>query len=715
MNNQTKALYIDGEASSAERSEIDENMEHDPQVFDEIVAQLDCDRALGTLLGSGAADESVVASVRQELANAVGTRTEAEPPRTGSRPDVIATGQVAQLVRIAAMFVVAISAGLLCGRFWPSSEQVAKAKDGPGQLVSALPDTPGHSSASQRQDAAEHLRETLLSLHGVGAAEMVEVFLQLEAKLTGRELVAAKELLIYRWAELDPSGALAFLLERDPADGDAIDEVATLFSAWVRLDPEAAVAASNELEPSQRNVADARVFSWLAENAPEKFVALAREKGTANLANWTAAFTALTERGENIDAYLTGLSEKQRALAIGGIAGTLVARGSEMALAWARDLEHPVDRKNALRAVLDTMGRSDPEAAGAALQEFAGEFPDVEGKIALALKEDDPFLALDWIQTYASDATRPMLYRKLALGVARDSDNRVFDLIDRLVADEGPSAFRKDFPLSDIFWGTDGLDYPRAVEWAKKLPKKGYAVRHVERSLVFCWANGDKPAAIAYTANIADVKKRAWFNSVIVSEMISTSWDYEKTWEFASSLPPDRNGRDMMLVLEGWARTFPEEAASRIGQLPANQRRNAISKIAAHWGATAPDEAVVWAATLTDAESQRVAFARIASAWGSNDSLQASQWISGLDGGVLRDAAVEQLVGKVAPYEGDSAFVWAVTIEDPQLRQASTQVAIEAWAQQGGGAARAGIESSTLPASEKQTLLNTLAEPGGQE
>ena len=269
-----------------------------------------------------------------------------------------------------------------------------------------------------------------------------------------------------------------------------------------------------------------------------------------------------------------------------------------------------------------------------------------------SIRLEKPHAALDWVLAHSSDETKPMLFRDLLMATAKDADNSVFDVFESLIEKEGYEAFRKDFRIDDIFWGTSGLDYERGINWVNSLPKDVYGWRYMAPSMVFAWSHHDRKAAQEFTQTIEDPKVRQRMNSSIVHNMLSTSQDFEQTWDFVSSLPADQHANDYAKLLDRWARLYPGEASRRIASIPEEGAESAIQSVAANWGALAPTEAVEWLGSLESQGQRDLAIQAIAASWAKSDLYAVSEWIGGLAAGDGRDLAAAELVNEVAPYEG---------------------------------------------------------------
>ena len=694
--------FIAGEMDAEEQRERDDDLRSDA-ALPELCADA---AALAILLGDNAADEKVAGAVMGAIAKRADGVLEPATRRVLPFPLPLSA---------AAAVALALGLGLALGRFWPGREYApGSAGTGEGETsVTAL--SPG--GAREVEQALSSQWAMFARLENVRAEDMIDAYVRIENELSGTRESQAKQLLIYRWAELDPNGALEYLIE-----SESNNEIPALFDAWGRIDLEAAAIARAGvlpsdpwLAPGQQTAVLDHLLAWSSVHNVDGFLKLAATLSNTDSKHWQAAFTTLAAQGREDEIDFESLDPHSRKGALLWLAEAKVAEDYGKALAWIEKLEEG-DQSIALAAVISGIGKNDPHRAGKILLEHPGRFLEIEQAIMGQLRLKNPLSALEWIQAYGGDKTKPQLRRDLLLAMALEADGRVYDMYDRLLELEGPGVFRKDVRIDDLFWKTDGLDYRRAIAWANTLPKEVFGRQHIVPSMVFSWYKHDPAGALAYITDVEDVKVRARMNSSVVSTMVSTSADLGKAWDYVSALDPALHGRDLARVLERWSQRYPAEAVARLDALQDTAWRNqAVARIANNYGTFAPSEAADWARALTNPEEQKIAFAGIASSWANNDSYRASEWITGLEQGPLRDTAVEQLVQKISPFEADSALIWAASIADPGVRLRGAEFALEEWIKIDPAAALAAVEESSFSAAEKAELKRTIEEAGNEK
>ncbi len=711
MEDLAKARYVAGECSREEAAAAGQAAGSDAMLANELDDQLRIDRALEVILADDTSDERVIGVVMRRVAAESDDRRDSREP-VGENPLSLETGERTLVNpafrnvpwKLVATLAACLGAGLLIGTQWP-----AAAPDGPATAVWKSLLNPRAKGSAKVSGRLEREAEILRLLGEATANSIAGLYVQVESREHGFAKTAAKELVLYRWAELDPHGAIDFLAALE----DGAPELRTLFAAWARIDPNGAWSAIPSLEsPSLRDAAAREILSWLSHSDPDKFIDLARNEATSDRRSWRRAFEAITATGRDVNDFMEGLSESQRGFAIGGIADSLVARDAPSALRWARQFEDESDRRFALSAVIESMAKVDPDAAGEALRDSSDRFPRLERRIVRSLASQNAGRAFEWIRAFGGEEPRGDLYRELGTTLSKSGDDQLFAVFDAIIEIEGPDAFRGDDWFQRTLWGSAGLDYRQGFDWVLQLPKDVYANRAASmRGMIFSWAKHDMAGARDYVMGIENDHVRNDLHSAIVHHMLSMNHPIERAWEYSKDLPVEspHRGRSMVDVIVYLARSKPADAAALIDQLPADANAPmAIERIAGEWGALAPQDATEWALELDQPEWQSLAISRIAAAWSQNDSYRASQWIGSLQRGALRDLAVEQLVKAVAPFEADSALSWAAAIDDAEIRRRVSAEAVSLWSVRDSLEGQSVIESSGLPLAEREQLIDLL-------
>lgn len=672
---------ISGEASTRERAATLEEAARDSALREELADQQRLDGALQALLGSPEQDRKTMVSVMKKV-------------RGGKGGGITLA---ASLGRVAALVLVSLGAGVLSGRYWPGgspdSDEQETAKS---RRIVERPEDRLTGGLAEQHELLGRMAES-------NPEEMARLFREAASLPPGRSREIAREIILYRWAEVDPRGALKVIREER--------EIRTLFAAWARVDADEALAGIAELgSAGLRSAARVEILDWLSGTRPDRFLELAKESPPGADA-WKKAFAAVDEGGGMAEEFLASVSPRQRGAAIGGIAEILATRNPDEALSWAQSLEG-TERKTALRASFGTIMRHDPQLAGMMLKSFPERLPKVESQLIDRLVETDTSEAFAWVRSLPDAESRSSLMRELGLKLAQTGNQMVFQLYDELVEAEGPRALVGSDWFQTSIWSSSGLDYEQGIDWVQNLPDEVFVNRGAtERGMIFSWAKHDMAGVLRYIDELPNEGRSNNYRTAIVHHMLSMNHPIAGAWEVATAMPEGSRQRaaSMTDVVMYQAKSRPALAAARYEELPPESDfPRVVNRIAGAWGAMAPKEAARWAESLPDSDLQTAAVERVASVWSDNDMFRAAEWISSLEDGLGRDRAIGQLVKNVAPLEADAAFLWAVMIKDPEVREQAGRQTMESWAAQGGIGAQAAIAESVTDPGERQKLLEIL-------
>ena len=299
--------------------------------------------------------------------------------------------------------------------------------------------------ASIDPDAAMHWglsqdgQTRLPLLRGVAAGiarNSAEAALGFALELAGRERREAAQMAFGLWARKDPVGAAEALGMLDDGTIFAASS-GTIVDEWAKQDPRAA-------------------FEWFASN----------DAGTRDYSHyWTISHTL----------------------------GRIAQSDPELALELASGLAGEA-RGRGLSAVVNTWAESDPYRAAAWLEDAVEADLQVYGQLAAevarGLAADDPQAAFRWAQRQPTSAQMSAM-TSLASFVSERSLNEAARLVDR-IEDAGVRAVA----ASQLAWGWARSDPPEAVRWVTGQVAAGEREPLLDR--VFdAWVRTDRNAAIA--------------------------------------------------------------------------------------------------------------------------------------------------------------------------------------------------------------------------
>ena len=120
-------------------------------------------------------------------------------------------------------------------------------------------------------------------------------------------------------------------------------------------------------------------------------------------------------------------------------------------------------------------------------------------------------------------------------------------------------------------------------------------------------------------------------------------------------------------------------------------------------------------ATQLDREGADVAVTTLVDHWARDGLRTPSEWLRGLPDGKAKDAGIVALVGQLAPFDLDSAMVWAKAPQDKAARQKALKSALTTWAEIDRAGAEAAIGDLEVGDTEKAELLDHVRNPPPKE
>ena len=190
-----------------------------------------------------------------------------------------------------------------------------------------------------------------------------------------------------------------------------------------------------------------------------------------------------------------------------------------------------------------------------------------------------------------------------------------------------------------------------------------------------------------------------------------SKYDRENTLAWAQGLEDASARRNALRpILQNWLQTDPRGAFDYIGASEEGSALGSLSNAFRQWAREDPKAATEALALLPEsAENQREnIYGPVAHSYVQHDPMAASEWIATLDKGPARDRSVETLVNQIVDAEPDSAFFWAVTIDNPDKRTKGLQRAALKWAQTDRKKVLEAIEDASIEAKEKESILSFL-------
>ena len=495
----------------------------------------------------------------------------------------------------------------------PSAQPVAPTEmDVAPQIAApAKPITERFSDAMGRREPFATAAQLVEIVDGMTAAD----FEQLLAKpksvpsaagmgLDGRIGESFMEMLVARWLEVNPTGALAQIkqLEKSLILGETSRWIGSgdYFKALVRLNPRMLL---DDTEWMNHPKTDSGLV-------PTAFEMLARKDANA-ARKYLERVQAPSLRTQASRSIADGIARSDPA------AAAVIARSENDATIFQSALRAASRRGAAeIRAVLQVNDRK--FEIGSQLTELVVRFPD----------EDWAHFAKDTGETerHLYGVTEGMA--KLRARMSPEEQRAILNKVE-----DFPKAVRNSM-IATFFFPWSQAKPREALEWAAKQPGLWNDDKFPASYPFGEWARADRPAAMAWLA--------AQPASTARSDM--------------------SNGLSFALAYDGKL----DEAAkffSADGQ-STEKIRSFASAVARHDAVRAAD----WVAKLPAGLDVSAAVSSIAEQWAEKDPKRAAQWLESLPLGAQRDAAVSGFMGTILQKDVEAAAEWVATIGDGAVR-----------------------------------------------
>ncbi len=510
------------------------------------------------------------------------------------------------------------------------------------------------------------------------------------------------KLLLARWVELNPEGALA--CERQ-LDHWAIHGFC--YETWLALDYESALAAAlREAEPNYRHLLsevakrDPKLaLQWVKESIPSEIDELMEIWCRQDLESAVAA-------AKSLDGHLKESALNAVILSIG-------TQDPDRAFTLAGSLDEPRSQRRAISGILSELINEDPEAAIRHVQMLPkGEMRSMLfGQYVRMKCQTDSEAAWTWAKSLTDANERHQAINLAMERLAGDDQERLFSLIEevgweyatrqgrRRVREPGGgrtstgSDGRLSGPILDAIRKLAGSNPHDALAYLAEAPRLGSLhdfVSNTNADLLLHiskeWMKLSPEEALSRLTSMPDTTT---FNASRLAMQLVNDVSDETLPKITEYLKENPNGT----AADSWANW-------------AVQRRAKSNPAGALEWFEQLDKAGAFDSSEDD-RAARDAYGNVAKAWMRQDSMAASEWAVGLDPGPRRDAAVGYMVS--ALLEGDepnwrAAFAWSQTVGEAQDRVQWLQNTLHSWHEKEPNAAREALDSSNLPDALKQNL-----------
>lgn len=293
-------------------------------------------------------------------------------------------------------------------------------------------------------------------------------------------------------------------------------------------------------------------------------------------------------------------------------------------------------------------------------------FNPAQQVIIPAWTEKDPFAALAWAKALTdSDRKKEALELILQTVASRSVEEAL-----QMARSHAPELVPKEGLPRPI---VEALNQKSASEAARRFAAAN-ALQELEGAMNR-WAGKDRPAAMAWARALQDPEQqRAAINAVITQ------------WASAD--------------VKAAAVAFDELAAD-LGKLAP-----AAKAIAQHWPQDDLTSLKQRVAQLPDGATRNEMSTQLAERFGATDPESGAQWLDSLPAGQARDRAMQGYAKTVARKDGGAAMEWALTITNPDLRNAAMHEVASDWFSRNPAEAYTWMrDASELSEEQKQALL----------
>lgn len=524
-------------------------------------------------------------------------------------------------------------------------------------------------------------------------------------------------MLIERWTQLDPVGAIAFIQENAPEEPQLYSVV---FAAWAQSDPQAALASlrgepdsqiqnrgiagfllSFAEEPNQL-MAWARRFTWVdasqlsqdafARECPDdlfrRLLAVDRagmHEFAGQLPPWFREqidrLALLEQTTTDLPSVLATLKQnplsRKAAIALAGDLGSLAASHPDSAIAVLETLLAASDGTPLLSGEVRTQA-----IGGPLVKHLAASDP--EAAVAFISRHLDPSYRFSLSETIYPElfASNPAA----ALVVARVLPFFPAELLplpsfkDRQTALEvlpdAPPSWRRDQAMQHVLdqWMRESPGDAKA--WLDALPAGEWRER---ASVILA---GQTTNTHVLSLKLQEITLRHHHD-----QSPSALAELGKSASQAAQADP----AGTLEMLGSWA--------------PGPAREFAIEKAAVYAAGQSTAKALEWVQKIPDPIAQAEAVRGVLGIWTAHEPQAASEWLPTLAPGPVREAAVDRFAETIASLDPAASLAWATTLTDPAARTSRLETTFRRWAADDPVAAEALANIPGLSSTDVQHLL----------
>ncbi|MDD5262648.1 MAG: hypothetical protein PHD76_12455 [Methylacidiphilales bacterium] len=337
-------------------------------------------------------------------------------------------------------------------------------------------------------------------LDTVKAEDMAHIMKQLESMPQSMAKLQATSMLMGRWADLDPKGAMAAALDGKNRFSNLMN-ISSVFAAVAASNPQEAINQIQQItDPRQRSAALQAAIGQLALQDPQKALQLLQSSGDTNAGGgrmggmfgargglYGTLFCQLASKdiGQATQMALQLPAGNDRSNAFQGIASQWAQKDPQAAIAWmVGQLPAGADRDSAQRTIVDNWAATDPKAAILYAQSQTGDTAaNLVRNVAAQWLNSDSAAAVSWLKTLPDGATKTQVINALsnqwarsdpqtaaayALTLTGEAQATLANAVAGRWASSDPAAAAKWIASLPAGTQNNGVYTTMATEWARK-------------------------------------------------------------------------------------------------------------------------------------------------------------------------------------------------------------------------------------------------------
>lgn len=662
--------------------------------------------------------------------------------------------------------LVCIGIGYFMGENTRFSTAAQRAKETRASLSHSIDKLAKSSSTSQ---SYQELSDQLDQLRGndraaQSLAEVDRMDLAAVQKMTREMLeqggnnffsngVNLRDLLIEKWAELDPHGLMEEGLLQNTYARDQM--VGAAFGHLARIDFTSAWDQAQKLDGLNRTLAMSASIGSLAEDDPQAAISFFENNkasmerpeqilesllgvwGSKDAGACTEYIHQLPESAEKNDLLMNALRQWSY-------------KNPDEAISWADTLATPYDRQTALKKITSGMQYNNPQK----MLELARQRPELWSDADYAIRQLARY-DFDQAKSLVLSLKNPMQKSEALSALANSGSTYnaqdLLSLASTLPVNEAKSIY------SSNGWWYGSMNEEQSKKWLEQIPEG--PLRDQSRQQLISRLSYQDPAAAAKMFHDlpSSMKNGGYLLSQIASSYAHA--DPKKALDWAKDLGSFAQKKSAYSsIFANLAQTSPDTAAAEFGSITdAAVRKEITGNLASSWANSDLDAAEKWANSLPGEEKNRAissmanALARSNPAqaqkfveqlarqnpgdfWKSNENQQvirsitsqvadtdpqaAAKWIEKLPPGAAQDSGYASLVRTWAVYEPDAAGSWLNQMPAGETRNQATSNYVQTIARtdpEGAYDWAVSIDDSTMRREAAKQALMSWKENGGKE